>query len=61
MYLLSAELVRAVNHDDDDEGFFAQDYILGFHAAAMLIGWAFLLNIGAVFGRYLKHPPRNGK
>ena len=31
------------------------------HAAFMVLGWLVLLNIGSVFGRYLKAPPNKGK
>jgi hypothetical protein len=44
--------------DDDEGGFLKSESMIKLHASFELLGWALLLNLGTIFGRYMKRPPR---
>lgn len=42
--------------DDDDHSFFKSEHMVELHVGFELLSWALLLNVGSLFGRYMKNP-----
>lgn len=49
-------------HGDEhhEGGILTEAIMVKGHAAFMVLGWLILINMGSVFGRYLKAPPNQG-